>query len=192
MRRVVFATNNQHKIDEIRGIVNGKVEILSLADIGCHDDIPETGITFEENALIKAQYVKNKYGFDCFADDSGLEVDALDNRPGVYTSRYAGEKANSEENMAKLLVDMCDINNRKARFRTVIALIDNGDKHFFEGSIEGEISDAKLGDGGFGYDPVFVPDGYNQSFAQLGVDVKNKISHRAIATNKLIDFLFKG
>lgn len=191
MRKIVFATNNHHKLDEIRGIAKGRVEILSLSDIGCHDDIPETGDTFEENALEKAKYVKDNYGYDCFADDSGLEVDALCLMPGVRTARYAGVGASSDDNMAKLLAALNGKENRSARFRTVIALIENGVHHFFEGAIEGSISIEKQGEGGFGYDPVFIPNGYNNSFAELGVEVKNRISHRAIATNKLIDFLFQ-
>lgn len=191
MRKIVFATNNKHKLDEIREITKTQIEILSLDDIGCHDDIPETGDTFEDNALQKTMYVKEKYGFDCFADDSGLEVDALGLRPGVHTSRYAGEQATSEENMTKLLSELNGVDNRAARFRTVIALIENGNHHFFDGAIEGHISLDKNGEGGFGYDPVFIPNGYTDTFAVLGVDVKNKISHRAIATQKLIDFILK-
>lgn len=191
MRKIVFATNNQHKLEEIREITKNRIEILSLSDIDCHDEIPETGVTFEENALMKAEYVKEKYGFDCFADDSGLEVDALGGNPGVYTSRYAGEHATSEDNMAKMLLEMNGIGDRAARFRTVIALIENGNKQYFEGTIEGAISESKKGAGGFGYDPIFIPNGYTNTFAELGVKLKNEISHRAIATQKLIDFLLK-
>lgn len=192
MRKIVFATNNKHKLDEIRHITKGKIEVLSLSDIDCHDDIPETGVTFEENALLKAQYIKSKYGLDCFADDSGLEVDALDGKPGVYTSRFAGEYATSDENMDKLIHDLEDKNNRTARFRTVIALIENGIHHFFDGAIEGNIAEDRKGEGGFGYDPIFVPNGYSETFAELGVDIKNQISHRAIATKLLVDFLFNN
>ncbi len=191
MRKIVFATNNKHKIDEIRGIVGDRLEILSLADIGCFDEIPETGDTFEDNALQKAAYVKERYGFDCFADDSGLEVNHLDLKPGVHTSRFAGENATSEDNMEKLLRELDGVTDRGARFRTVIALIENGSNHLFEGAIEGEIALNKRGEGGFGYDPVFRPSGYDDTFAVLGVELKNKISHRAIATQKLVDFLFK-
>lgn len=192
MRKIVFATNNKHKLDEIREITRGKIEILSLSDIDCHDDIPETGVTFEENALLKAQYVKSKYGLDCFADDSGLEVDALNGEPGVYTSRFAGDNATSEDNMVKLLDELKYKDNRGARFRTVIALIENGSHHYFNGTIEGKISETKQGEGGFGYDPIFIPNGYIETFAELGVDVKNNISHRAIATRGLVDFLING
>lgn len=192
MRKIVFATNNQHKLEEIREITKGKFEILSLADINCHDDIPETGVTFEENALIKAQYVKYKYGLDCFADDSGLEVDALNGKPGVYTARYAGQNATSEDNMQKLLLELSENSNRDARFKTVIALIENGSQYFFEGTIDGVISQTKYGNGGFGYDPIFVPNGYSKTFAELDISIKNEISHRAKATAKLIDYLVKS
>lgn len=191
MRKIVFATNNQHKLEEIREITKGKFEILSLADIDCHDDIPETGATFEENALIKAQYVKDKYGLDCFADDSGLEVDALDGKPGVYTARYAGQDATSEDNMQKLLLALRDNSSRGARFKTVIALIENGSQLFFEGTIDGVISQTKYGNGGFGYDPIFIPNGYSKTFAELDISIKNEISHRAKATAKLIEYLVK-
>ncbi len=191
MEKIVFATNNNHKLSEIRDIVKDKIQILSLADIGCYDDIPETGDTFEDNALQKAQYIKDKYGYDCFADDSGLEVDILGFEPGVYTARYAGVRATSEDNMSKLLSALNGEENRNARFRTVIALIENGSHYIFDGVIEGQISKYKQGDGGFGYDPVFIPNGYSNSFAELGTELKNRISHRALATRKLIDFLFK-
>ena len=191
MRRIVFATNNQHKLDEIREIAKGKLEVLSLSDIGCSDDIAETGVTFEENALIKAQYVKDRYGLDCFADDSGLEVTALDGRPGVYTARYAGNNASSEDNMKKLLNEIEGEKDRTARFKTVIALIENGSKHFFESTVEGTITETMYGEGGFGYDPVFVPDGYSKTFAELDMEIKNEISHRAKATKLLIDHLFE-
>ena len=189
MKKIVFATNNKHKLSEIREITKGKIEILSLADINCHQEIPETGATLEENALIKARFVQEKFAFDCFADDTGLEVDALNGAPGVYSSRYAGEACNPEDNMKKLLRELQGKANREARFRTVIALLLNGEQYFFEGEIAGKIIDEKRGSQGFGYDPIFVPDGYNQTFAELGDDVKNNISHRAIATRKLIGFL---
>lgn len=189
--KIVFATNNRHKLDEIRKITEGKIEILSLADIDCYEEIPETGTTLEENALQKAQFIKDKFGFDCFADDTGLEVDALEGAPGVYSSRYAGEACNPHDNMDKMLLEMQGVENRKACFRTVITLILNGKQHFFEGVINGEIICEKRGAAGFGYDPIFLPDGYTQTFAELGDDIKNKISHRAIATQKLVEFLLR-
>lgn len=189
--KIVFATNNRHKLDEIRKITEGKIEILSLSDIDCHKEIPETGTTLEENALIKAQFIKDKFGYDCFADDTGLEVDALEGAPGVYSSRYAGEACNPHDNMDKMLLEMQGVENRKACFRTVITLILNGKQHFFEGVINGEIICEKRGAAGFGYDPIFLPDGYTQTFAELGDDIKNKISHRAIATQKLVEFLLR-
>lgn len=189
MRKIVFATNNKHKLDEIREITRGEMEVLSLSDIGCHDQIPETGTTLEQNALQKADYIKRHFGYDCFADDTGLEVDALGGAPGVFSARYAGEQCNSEDNMQKILAELSGINNRKARFRTVIALILNGDTRYFEGIINGAIIDEKRGAEGFGYDPIFVPEGYSKTFAELGDNEKNKISHRAVATHRLVDFL---
>ncbi|MFY9118297.1 MAG: non-canonical purine NTP diphosphatase [Dysgonamonadaceae bacterium] len=189
MRKIVFATNNQHKLDEIRKITEGKIEILSLSDIGSNDEIEETGNTLEENALIKARFIKNKYGYDCFAEDAGLEVEALGNAPGVYSARYAGDACRDEDNIKKLLDNLKGIANRKARFRTVIALLMNNEEYFFEGEIKGHIIDEKRGFAGFGYDPIFVPEGYDQTFAELGEEIKNRISHRSIATQKLVDFL---
>lgn len=189
MRKIVFATNNKHKLDEIREITRGEMEILSLSDIGCHDEIPETGTTLEQNALQKATYIKEHFGYDCFADDTGLETDALGGAPGVFSARYAGEQCNSDDNMQKVLAGLNGINNRKARFRTVIALILNGDTYYFEGIINGEIISEKRGAEGFGYDPIFVPEGYSRTFAELGDQEKNKISHRAVATHRLVDFL---
>ena len=189
-RKIVFATNNQHKLDEIRKITEGKIEILSLNDIGSHDEIEETGSTLEENALIKARFIKNKCGYDCFAEDTGLEVEALGNAPGVYSARYAGDACRDEDNIKKLLDNLKGIANRKARFRTVIALLMNNEEYFFEGEIKGYIIDEKRGSAGFGYDPIFVPEGYDQTFAELGEEIKNRISHRSIATQKLVDFLF--
>jgi XTP/dITP diphosphohydrolase len=195
--KIVFATNNQHKLDEIRNILGKDVEIVSLNEIGCHEDIPETGKTLEENAWQKANYIFNKYGLSCFADDTGLEVDALNGAPGVFSARYAGgEGHDSEANMQKLLRELAEKNNRKARFRTVIALIlkdksrGTGDekRETFEGIVEGHIAHEKSGAEGFGYDPIFVPDGYNQSFAELGIDIKNQISHRARAVKKLAEY----
>ena len=191
MKKIVFATNNQHKLDEVKKITEGLTEIVSLSEINCFDDIPETADTLEGNALQKARYVKEKFGFDCFADDTGLEVEALDNAPGVYSARYAGPEHNSESNMKLLLKNMEGITNRKARFRTVIALLMDGKEYLFDGIVEGVIIHEKRGNSGFGYDPVFVPNGYNETFAQLGSDIKNNISHRAKAVLKLHDFLSK-
>jgi XTP/dITP diphosphohydrolase len=189
MNKIVFATNNKHKLDEIRQITAGKLEILSLSDINCYDEIEETGATLEENALIKAQYIKDKYGFDCFADDTGLEAEALNGAPGVISARYAGEHCSAQDNMKKLLHEMQGKANRKACFRTVIALILDNQKHFFEGEIEGEIIEKERGTAGFGYDPIFQPLGYEETFAELGDDVKNRISHRALATNRFVEWL---
>lgn len=200
--KIVFATNNQHKLQEVRHILGQRVEVLSLNDIGCHDDIPETGTTLEENARQKAEYIWQNYHCDVFADDTGLEVDALGGEPGVYSARYAGEGHDSEANMAKLLKKLGDNDHRNARFRTVIALIQKKDvcpcgctsirqEHLFEGIVEGEITRQRSGVGGFGYDPIFRPDGYEQTFADLGEEVKNQISHRARAVKKLCDYLLK-
>ncbi|MBR3067363.1 MAG: non-canonical purine NTP diphosphatase [Prevotella sp.] len=200
--KIVFATNNQHKLQEVRHILGQRVEVLSLNDIGCHDDIPETGATLEENARQKAEYIWQNYHCDVFADDTGLEVDALGGEPGVYSARYAGEGHDSEANMAKLLQKLGDNDHRRARFRTVIALIQKKDvcpcgctsirqEHLFEGIVEGEITRQRSGVGGFGYDPIFRPDGYEQTFADLGEEVKNQISHRARAVKKLCDYLLK-
>ena len=209
--KIVFATNNQHKLSEIRSILGDSIEVLSLKDIGCDVDIPETGTTLEDNALQKAQYVYDHYHIDCFADDTGLEVDALDGAPGVYSARYASMASqtntarashDSEANMARLLKELGNNNNRKARFRTVIALIQKKDIcpcgcssikeiHKFEGIVEGEIIRERRGGEGFGYDPIFQPAGYDKTFAELGMDIKNRISHRARATQKLADYLLK-
>lgn len=189
MKKIVFATNNKHKLDEIRKITAGKIEILSLSDINCNEDIEETGTTLEENALIKVRYIKNKYGYDCFADDTGLEVEALNGEPGVYSSRYAGAQCNPQDNMNKLLDALQGINNRNAQFRTVIAVTLNNNEHLFEGVVKGHITTEKHGNNGFGYDPVFMPSGYNQTFGELSDEVKNGISHRAVAMEKLIAFL---
>ena len=204
--KIVFATNNQHKLDEIRAILGPRFDVVSLAEIGCHEDIPETGQTLEENALMKAEYVYNKYHVSCFADDTGLEVDVLNGAPGVYSARYAAmdnptaASHDSEANMTRLLRELGNNNNRKARFRTVIALIEKKDVcpcgctsikqiHRFEGIVEGEIIRERRGGEGFGYDPIFQPEGYTQTFAELGADVKNQISHRARATQKLAEYL---
>ncbi len=189
-RKLVFATNNAHKLEEISAILGDKVEILSLKDIHCQVDIPETADTLEGNSLLKAQYICEHYGMDCFADDTGLEVEALNGAPGVYSARYAGgEGHDSEANMRRLLKELEEKENRKARFRTVIALILNSEVHQFEGTVEGHILREKRGSSGFGYDPVFVPEGYTESFAELGEDIKNQISHRARAVQKLAEFL---
>lgn len=192
MREIVFATNNQHKLDEIRKITGGRLRILSLADIDCHEEIEETGSTLEENALIKAGFVREKYGYDCFADDTGLEVGVLDGAPGVYSSRYAGNGCNPADNMDKLLSALKGAENRSAQFRTVIALVINGKEHLFDGVIKGKIIEEKRGTTGFGYDPIFMPDGYDKTFAELGNEVKNSISHRALAMEKLVGFLLKN
>jgi len=191
MKTIVFATNNKNKLREIRDIVGSKYNILSLSDINCHEDIPETADTIEGNALLKARFVKEKYGYDCFADDTGLEVEALDNRPGVYSARFAGEDCNSENNINKLLSELEGIENRKARFRTVIALIKGETEEEFEGVIYGNISHERHGEGGFGYDKVFVPENYEKTFAEMLPKEKNSISHRAKATRLLIEYLNK-
>lgn len=189
-RKLVFATNNSHKLEEVSAILGDSIELLSLKDIDCHTDIPETADTLEGNALLKSSYVFNNYRLDCFADDTGLEVEALNGAPGVYSARYAdGEGHDAQANMLKLLHNMEGKENRKAQFRTAISLILDGKEYLFEGVIKGEIIKEKRGDSGFGYDPVFVPEGYNQTFAELGNDIKNRISHRALAVNKLCDFL---
>jgi len=189
MRKIVFATNNAHKLREIREIMGERWEVMSLADIGCHDDIPETATTLEGNAAIKARHIHDKYGFDCFADDTGLLVDALNGAPGVYSARYAGPAHDSKANMALLLKNLEGEKNRAAHFSTVICLVIGGEEHFFEGAVHGVISDAPEGDSGFGYDPIFRPDGHERTFALMTDDEKNAISHRGRATRKLIDFL---
>ena len=186
--KLVFATNNKHKLDEVRKITaQHNIEVVSLAD--SHDEIPETADTLEGNALQKAQYIQDKFGLDCFADDTGLEVEALDNAPGVYSARYAGPGHDSEANMQKLLQEMERKTNRKARFRTVIALIIGDKQYCFSGIVNGTITTEKKGENGFGYDPIFIPEGYEQTFAELGDSVKNKISHRAKAVEQLDHFL---
>lgn len=190
MKKLVFATNNPHKLEEIRAILGSKLEILSLADIGCNADIPETAETLEGNALIKAHYVYDNYKLDCFADDTGLEVDALHGLPGVHTARYAyPDRHDPEANMIKLLEALRENNDRNARFRTVIALIEKGKEHLFEGVVEGVIAREKSGTQGFGYDPVFIPEENSKTFAELGEDIKNTISHRARAVQKLAEYL---
>lgn len=190
MKRLIFATNNAHKLEEMRSILGSEIEILSLADIGCHADIPETADTLEGNALIKARYVYSHFHADCFADDTGLEVAALGGLPGVHTARYAyPDRHDPEANMLKLLDALKEKSDRHARFRTVVALIENGREHLFEGTVEGSIALAKQGTEGFGYDPVFIPEGESQTFAQLGEDAKNSMSHRARAAHRLAAFL---
>ncbi len=193
MKKIVFATNNPNKIREIKEILGSDFNVVSLAETGCHDDIPETGSTLEENAIQKAQYIHNKFGLDCFADDTGLEVYALNGAPGVHSARYAvGTDHNSEANMQRLLSELQGEANRSARFRTVIALILDGKQYLFDGVVNGRIDTEKHGNGGFGYDPLFIPEGYDKSFAALGEDIKNRISHRARAVAKLADFLKGG
>ena len=187
--KLVFATNNRHKLQEVRDIVGDRVEVLSLADINCYDDIPETADTLQGNALIKARHIYEKYGFDCFADDTGLEVEALDGAPGVYSARYAGDECDSEANMRKLLENLTGKTNRNAQFRTVIALIVNGEEMLFNGIVKGSIATEKRGDSGFGYDPIFIPVGHCESFAQMSSEMKNSMSHRFRATQQLGDYL---
>jgi XTP/dITP diphosphohydrolase len=186
---LVFASNNKNKILEIQSILNGSIKILSLEDIGCHVDIPETADTIEGNAILKADYVTKNYGYDCFADDTGLEISALNGEPGVYSARYAGEQRNSDDNMNKVLNALIGSSNRNAHFKTVIALNINGKQHLFTGIAEGKITHDKKGTEGFGYDPIFQPEGYEKTFAELPLSVKNEISHRGKATQQLIDFL---
>ena len=191
MKTLVFATNNLHKLEEVRDILGGSFRIASLKEIGCTDDIPETADTLEGNALQKASYVKDKFGYDCFADDTGLEVEALGGAPGVFSARYAGPGHDSEANMQKLLKELEGKTNRQAQFRTVVALILEGREYTFEGIVRGTILTERRGTAGFGYDPVFVPEGYAETFAEMGSEEKNRISHRARAVQKLADFLHK-
>ena len=188
-QKIVFATNNAHKLEEVAAILGDAYELLSLREIGCDDDIPETADTFAGNAMLKAQYIKEHSGYDCFADDSGIEVDALDGAPGVYSARYSG--GGSEANIDKLLDNLTGKSERSAQFRTVIALLLGEDTQLFEGIVRGTIIEERRGDEGFGYDPIFVPDGYSQTFAQLGSEVKNRISHRAKAVEQLAQYLNK-
>jgi len=190
-KKLVVATNNAHKLEEIAAILGDEMELLSLKDIQCHADIPETADTLEGNARQKARYIYDNYGMDCFADDTGLEVEALNGAPGVFSARYAGDGHNSEANMRKLLKELEGIDNRKAQFRTAICLIQNGEEYLFEGIVKGEIIGEKRGGAGFGYDPIFVPEGHDLTFAELGNDIKNTISHRARAVEKLCLFLKK-
>jgi XTP/dITP diphosphohydrolase len=189
MQELVFATNNAHKLEEVAAKIAGKIKLLSLADIGCFDDIEETGTTFRENAAIKSRFIYDKYHLNCFGDDSGLEIDALDGAPGVYSARYSGEHGNHAANMDKVLANMEGLVNRAARFRTVISLIWDGNEHFFDGTVEGAIRLERSGTAGFGYDPIFQPDGYSITFAEMTMAEKNAISHRARAMEGLMGFL---
>jgi XTP/dITP diphosphohydrolase len=186
---LVFASNNKNKIKEIQSILNGSIQLLSLEEIGCHEEIPETADTIEGNAIMKANYVTEKYGYNCFADDTGLEVKSLNGEPGVYSARYAGEQKDSNDNMNKLLEALKDKSDRSAQFKTVISLNLNGEQHLFTGIAKGNITVNKTGHRGFGYDPIFQPENYTETFAELASEIKNKISHRAKATQQLIDFL---
>jgi len=189
LKKIVFATNNDHKLEEVRFALKDKYEVLSLKDIGFFEDIPEPYETLEENALTKSKTIFIKYGLDCFADDTGLEVEALNGAPGVYSARYAGPNCSFDDNVNKLLEELQDKDNRKARFRTIISLILEGHEYAFEGIVNGDITKERAGEKGFGYDPIFQPEGKSNSFAQMDLDEKNKISHRGLAVAKLIDFL---
>lgn len=191
MKQLVFATNNTHKLDEVRAMLEPDYKIISLSELNCFDDIPETADTLEGNALLKAEYIYKKFGVDCFADDTGLEIDALNGEPGVYSARYAGESHNAQENMKKVLSKMNGLSNRSAHFRTVVALIQDGKTNYFEGRVDGTITTIQHGSAGFGYDPIFIPNGYDQSFAQLSADKKNEISHRGLAIKELVLHLKK-
>ncbi|MGB1040464.1 MAG: non-canonical purine NTP diphosphatase [Flavobacteriales bacterium] len=188
MKKLVFATNNPNKLKELQAKLPS-YDIISLKELGVTEDIPETGLTLEENALIKARYLVDKFNIDCFADDTGLEIEALDNRPGIYSARYAGEDKSAEKNMEKVLAELAGKENRKARFRTAIALIQNGKETLMDGIVEGKITETKIGDGGFGYDPIFVANGFDITFAQMDMETKNRISHRGLAVDKLVEVL---
>ena len=187
--KLVFATQNQHKLKEVQQLLPDSIELLSLHDIGCFDEIPETGATLEENAKIKADFVTQTYGFNCFSDDTGLLIDAMDGRPGVFSARYAGEGKNAQDNMVKVLKEMKDQTDRNAHFKTVIHLNWNGEPYVFEGIVEGEITHTQYGEGGFAYDPIFKPLGYERTFGELTSETKNVISHRGKAVQKLVTFL---
>ncbi|HDO27052.1 MAG TPA: non-canonical purine NTP diphosphatase [Bacteroidetes bacterium] len=188
MKKIIFATNNVHKLKEVRQIFQDKYQVLSLKDIGFDEDIPETGKTIQENASIKSWFIFNRFGLNCFSDDTGLEIDALEGRPGVYSARYAGEEGNPEKNIIKVLAELQGVENRTARFKTVVSLILDGIEYKFEGSVEGRIITEKKGLRGFGYDPVFIPSGYDLTFAEMPEELKNLISHRAMAVQKLSSF----
>lgn len=189
--KLVIASNNAHKIEEIKPLLPNTIELLSLNDIGCFEELPETQSTLEGNANQKAKYVYDNYGYNCFADDTGLEVEALNGAPGVYSARYAGEAKSAEDNMQKLLMELDGNSNRNAWFRTIISLIIDGEEHQFEGRVDGTILESKQGEKGFGYDPIFQPQGYDISFAQMPMEVKSKISHRGRAVVKLVEYLNK-
>ena len=189
MRKIIFATNNKHKLKEVKELLKGTVEVLGLDEAGVQEDVPETADTLEGNALQKARYINNKLNVDCFADDTGLEVNALDGAPGVYSARYAGPQRSAADNIVKLLAELKGETNRKAQFKTVIALIQNGEEYVFEGVVKGEITTSKCGSEGFGYDPVFRPDGSELTFAEMSLEEKNNVSHRAAAVQKLVQFL---
>lgn len=186
---LVFATNNQHKLKEVQALLDSHFRLLSLTDIGFDEEIPEDFDTLQDNALQKARFIHSRFGYNCFADDTGLEVDALNGEPGVYSARYAGEAKNPHDNILKLLKNLTGIKSRNAKFRTVIALILNGKEFLFEGNVQGRIIEVGRGTDGFGYDPVFLPDGYTQTFAEMPLEIKNQISHRGRAVAKLVDFL---
>ena len=187
--KIVFATNNENKIKEIQSMLPNNITIVSLKSIGCFEEIPETAPTIEGNAIMKANYITEKYGYDCFADDTGLEIEALNNEPGVYSARYAGEQRSAEDNMSKVLHLLNDKSNRNAQFKTVICLNLKGEQYLFTGIAKGTITSEKKGEGGFGYDPIFQPENYKETFAELSLETKNKISHRGIATQSLLSFL---
>lgn len=189
MQQLVFATNNAHKLEEVQAKAGNHIKLLSLDDIKCYDDIEETGLTFNENASIKSHYIYERYNLNCFGDDSGLEIEALNNEPGIYSARYAGEHGNHQANMDKVLEKLKGNASRNARFRTVISLIWNGEEYFFEGSVPGTIRTERCGTAGFGYDPIFQPDGYDITFAEMSMEEKNNISHRGRAVDQLIAFL---
>ncbi len=189
MKKIVFATNNKNKLHEIQQLLKDSVDILSLSDIGFFDDIEETEKTLEGNALLKAHAIYDKFGYDVFSDDTGLEITALNGEPGVYSARYAGENCNAEDNMEKVLLKLNGVENRNARFRTIVALILNGKEYLFEGIVNGTMTKEKQGEEGFGYDPIFQPEDYDKTFAQLPLSIKNKISHRGLAVQKLVTFL---
>ena len=188
LKKIVFATGNSNKLKEIKSAINS-FEVVGLIDLGITEEVPETGTTLKENALQKAKYVYEKTGLNCFSDDTGLEIEALNNRPGVYSAMYAGDDCNAENNIQKVLKELSSIRNRKAKFKTVIALILNGKEYFFEGVVNGNILEEKKGNDGFGYDPIFKPEGHKETFAQMSIDLKNKISLRGLAVKKLVSFL---
>jgi XTP/dITP diphosphohydrolase len=189
--QLIFATNNANKLKEVNSLLSSSITLKSLTDLGFNEDIPETENTLEGNALLKAKFIAQKFNCNCFADDTGLEIVALNGEPGVYSARYAGEQKNSEDNMQKVLEKLEGKDNRQAQFRTVIALILDGKEHLFEGVVKGKITKEKRGAEGFGYDPIFIPEGYDKTFAEMTLEEKNKLSHRAIALNKMVDFLSK-